>query len=230
MDKINQKAVAHLQEKISLLLNKPVHLTITDNTYSMIRMRPSTDTYRLRLHHMFLEADVDVLDSLAHLINSQSKKARSVLRDFIAANSNKVRRSSRRPRRTVLCSTGRYFDLKTLFDEVNREYFDGRVDCAITWGANRRVRKQNTVKLGSYSDIKRIIRVNPVLDRRNVPKYFIKGIIYHEMLHHDIGVETRNGRKIAHSKTFRQLESRYLQYSRMQAWKDKNLHRLLGRH
>ncbi len=229
MDRVNQKAVAHLQEKISLLVNKPVHLTITDNTYSMIRMRPSNDVYRLRLHHMFLEADADVLDSLAHLINSQSKKARSVLRNFIAANSNKVKRSSRRTRRTVLRSTGRYFDLNTLFDEVNREYFDGQVDCAISWGANRSVRKQKTVKLGSYSDTKRIIRVNPILDRRHVPKYVIKGIIYHEMLHHHIGVETRNGRKIAHTKTFRQLESRYRHFDKLQAWKDKNMHRVLGR-
>jgi hypothetical protein len=92
-------------------------------------------------------------------------------------------------------SKGRFFDLNALFDQVNREYFANEIDCPITWGANRRVRNQNSIKLASYSDRTKTIRVHPALDKSYVPKYVIMGIVYHEMLHHHLGVEHRNGRK-----------------------------------
>jgi predicted SprT family Zn-dependent metalloprotease len=179
---------------------------------------------------MFLKADADILTSLAHFIKGRRKNAPSVLRDFVRANSTEIRNSTPRSRKTVLRQRGRFFDLKTLFDEVNSEYFDKKIDCLITWGANRQVQNQNSIKLGSYSERTKTIRVNPALDRSYVERYVIKGIIYHEMLHHYLGVEIHNGRKIAHSKTFRRLESRYRYHDRLQAWKEKNLHRLLGRH
>ena len=229
MEKLKPKAVSELKEHISRLVNKPLHLTITDNTYSMISIRPAATGYNVRLHHMFLEADAKVLASLANFIKSPRKKAPVALRNFVSTNSDKIRQSSPVTRRTILRPNGRFFDLKALFDQLNKEYFENKVDCAITWGVNRRVRNQNSIKLASYSDISKIIRVNPALDRSYVPQYVVKGIIYHEMLHHYLGVELQNGRKIAHSKTFRQFESRYRHYDRLQVWKEKNLHRLLGR-
>ncbi len=229
MEKLKPKAVLALKEHISRLVNKPLHLTITDNTFSMISIRPAAEGYNIRLHHMFLEADAKVLVSLADFIKSPSKKAPVSLRNFVRTNSGKIRQSPPMTRRTSLRPNGRFFDLKALFDQLNKEYFENKVDCSITWGVNRRVRNQNSIKLASYSDITKIIRVNPALDRSYVPQYVVKGIIYHEMLHHQLGVEFHNGRKIAHSKTFRQFESSYHHYGRLQAWKEKNLDRLLGR-
>ena len=100
---------------------------------------------------------------------------------------------------------------------------------SITWGANRRVRNQNSIKLASYSDRTNTIRVHPALDKSYVPKYVIMGMVYHEMLHHHLGIEHHNGRTIAHTRRFRQLEARYRHYHRLQAWKEKNLNILLGR-
>jgi hypothetical protein len=62
-----------------------------------------------------------------------------------------------------------------------------------------------------------------------VPRYVVEGIVYHEMLHHHLGVERRNGRRIAHSEAFRRMESRYRHHHRLLGWKKKNLQRLLGR-
>lgn len=178
---------------------------------------------------MFLEADTGVLNSLARFVKSRNRKAPPVLRSFVTANSHKIKQSPRKSQKTIVRSKGRFFDLNSLFDQVNREYFTNQIDCSITWGANRRVRNQNSIKLASYSDRTKTIRVHPALDKSYVPKYVIKGIVYHEMLHHHVGVEHRNGRKIAHSKRFRQLEAQYRHYEKLQAWKEKNLHKLLGR-
>ena len=229
MEKFNRKDVTNLQEKLSRLVKKPVHLTITDNTHSMIHIRPSNSGYKVRLHHMFLEADTGVLNSLARFVKSRNRKAPSVLRSFVNVNSHKIKQSPRKSRQTIVRSKGRFFDLKSLFDQVNREYFKNEIDCSITWGANRRVRNQNSIKLASYSDRTKTIRVHPALDKSYVPKYVIIGIVYHEMLHHHLGVEHRHGRKIVHTRRFRQLEAQYRHYEKLQAWKNKNLHRLLGR-
>ena len=177
---------------------------------------------------MFLEADTGVLNSLARFVKSRNRKAPSVLRSFVNAKTHKIKKSPRKRRQTRVRSKGRFFDLNALFDQVNHEYFANQIDCSITWGANRRVRNQNSIKLASYSVRTNTIRVHPALDKSYVPKYVIMGIVYHEMLHHHLGVEHRNGRKIVHSKRFRQLEQRYLHYHKLQAWKEKNLPRLLG--
>ncbi len=226
---LDLKALSDLEKSLLRLVKRPIHLTITDNIHSMIHISPSNSGYRVRLHHMFLEADAKVLRSLAHYINGRNKKAPSPLRDFVASNHNKIRKAPAKPRRTILRHNGLYFNLKEIFDQVNQEYFANKVDCQITWGARRLVRRQNSIKLASYSDRTKIIRINPVLDRSYVPKYVVTGIIYHEMLHHYLGVESRNGRKMAHTKRFRQFEERFRHYHNLQAWKEKNLHRLLGR-
>jgi hypothetical protein len=40
-----------------------------------------------------------------------------------------------------------------------------------------------------------LIRIHPVLDRREVPLYFLESVLHHEMLHHHLGgVPDRSGR------------------------------------
>jgi len=226
---LDLKALSDLEKSLLRLVKRPLHLTITDNIHSMIHIRTSNNGYRVRLHHMFLEAEAEVLRSLATFITGRNKKAPSPLRNFVASNHNKIRKVPAKPRRNVLRHNGRHFNLKEIFDQVNQEYFANKVDCQITWGARRLVRRQNSIKLASYSDRTKIVRINPVLDRSYVPKYVVTGIIYHEMLHHYLGVESRNGRKMAHTKRFRRFEERFRHYHNLQSWKEKNLHRLLGR-
>jgi hypothetical protein len=226
---LDLKGLSELEKSLLRLVKKPIRLTITDNIHSMIHISSSNSGYSVRLHHMFLEADPEVLRSLARFINGRKKKAPQLLRDFVASNHNKIRKAPAKPRRNILRHDGEHFNLKELFDQVNQEYFANKIDCHITWGARRLVRQQYSIKLASYSDRSKIIRINPVLDRSYVPEYVVTGIIYHEMLHHYLGVESRNGRKLAHTKRFRQLELRFRDYHNLQAWKEKNLHRLLGR-
>ncbi|UCG11825.1 MAG: hypothetical protein JSU72_15065 [Deltaproteobacteria bacterium] len=229
MEAPNHLAVSHLQKIISNLVAKPVQLTITDNSFSMINVTQSNSGYALRLHHMFLDADEEVLSSLAYFVRSSSRKVPSVLRHFVEANSDRIRKAPPKRRKTALRTVGRFFDLRAIFDQMNHEYFDGKIDCLITWGAKRRIRRQKSIRLATYSEDARTIRINPILDRSYVPKYVVQGIVYHEMLHHFLGVECCNGRRIAHSKAFRRLEAEYRHHHRLQSWKKNNLERLLGR-
>ena len=120
MEKFNRKTVAHLQENLSRLVKKSLHLTITDNTGSMIHIRPFGGGYRVRLHHMFLAADSEVLNSLARFVNSRKRKAPSLLRSFVAANSDKIKQSPLKSRQTVVRPKGRVFDLNALLGELRQ--------------------------------------------------------------------------------------------------------------
>jgi len=218
-----------LREIISRLVARPVDLTITDNSLSMITVRWSNPGYKVRLHHMFLEADPPVLKALAGFIGKRSRRASPIIRQFVAANSGKIKRAAPRPRRTVPRTAGRYFDLGEVFARVNREYFAGAVDCGVSWGSNRPARSRCTIRLGTYSEQTRTVRVNPRLDRGFVPRYVIEGIMYHEMLHHLLGTTLVRGRKVAHSPAFRRLESRYPHHARVHAWIKAHRDRLLRR-
>ena len=73
-----------------------------------------------------------------------------------------------------------------------------------------------------------LIRIHPVLDREDVPPYFLESVVYHEMLHHHLGgVPDRAGRTVYHSRAFRQAEARYLWHREALAWEKEHLPHLL---
>jgi hypothetical protein len=195
----------------------------------MITVRWSSPGYTVRIHHMFLEAGAPVLKALAGFIGKRSGRPSPVLRQFVAGHAGKIRKAPPRMGRIAVRTAGRYFDLREIFLRVNREHFNGQVDCRITWGTTTRARPRHSIRLGTYSEQTKTIRVHPHLDQSFVPPYVIEGIVYHEMLHHLVGTTAVRGRKVAHLPAFRRLESRYPHHDQVQAWIKTHRDRLLGR-
>jgi predicted metal-dependent hydrolase len=75
--------------------------------------------------------------------------------------------------------------------------------------------------LGSYSRNGSIIRINPVLDRKSVPQFYIEFVLYHEMLHADMGLCEKNGRRVVHSGGFRDRERLFRRYRKALAWEKR---------
>ncbi len=208
----------------------PLTLTLTDNTRSMISVRKRSPAYVIRLHHMFLDADDSVLTSLAHyVLGGHSTCVTRALRAFVKAHESKIGRSSRpvKPRRPKIVTRGRCYHLQEAFDRLNREYFQNRVDCLITWGNRRRSPGRRTIRLGSYCRSRKIIRINPLLDRAFVPPYVVDHIICHEMLHHCLGDRQKNGRRVLHDKIFKEMEKGFVCGARARRWLKRELPRLL---
>jgi predicted metal-dependent hydrolase len=194
---------------------KTVSLTITDNSTSMLSIRARSGTVFLRLHRMFLDAGDDILREIAELAR-RGKGATPLLRKFIRENFCRIKKAP--PRKSRLRPRGRYHDLTEICESLNNEYFSSRLSCAITWGTKSpryAVRKRT---LGSYCRNTNTIRINPVLDRRNVPGYFLAFVVFHEMLHADTAIPEKNGRRQVHSKHFRQREKIFRHYDRAIAW------------
>ena len=73
-------------------------------------------------------------------------------------------------------------------------------------------------RLGSFHRDRNLIRINPVLDSKNVPRYFIEYVVYHEMLHAAERVESCVGRQRVHTKEFKRREKVFKYYEQALAW------------
>jgi hypothetical protein len=207
-----------------------VQVTLTDNRYTMISVRriSKDKRYEVRLHHMFADADPVITRALAHYIAENDAEASRVLGDFIDANSDHVRGRSRRAPTQVIFTAGEHYDLRELYDELNDRYFGGKIDAAITWGARTgRVRRRNSIKMGSYSVEDRLIRIHRSLDRSFVPRFFVAWIVFHEMLHQVHDIRVKNGRREFHSKEFLADEAQFEQYEQARSWERRHLDALL---
>ncbi len=218
-----------IQSKLTRFLRAPVSLIITDNTRSIISAKKRKHSYTVRLHHMFLDANESVLVSLSGYISGNSNPINKTLKNFIKEHEEKIRKppESRKSKRTRIMPQGSYFNLQESFERLNQNYFEGRVDCLITWGNRRKRYGQQSIQLGSYSPKTKIIRMSPRLDRSFVPCYVLDDIVYHEMLHHLLDVKKHNGRRVCHHEAFRKMEKNFIHRERARLWIKKNLSRLL---
>lgn len=115
---------------------------------------------------------------------------------------------------------GEIFDLARLFEQLNTEYFDRRVEVAhLSWSlrVSRRV-------LGHFDPAHRAIVINRKLDHPLVPESVVQYVLYHEMLHALFGIEhSAEGRRHCHHARFRQEERRFAHYARAQQFIRENL-------
>jgi len=205
----------HVMQTLQQMIGKTLHLVITDNTSSMISYRKTADRVTLRMHRMFLAADQSVLAEIAAFVKNRRAET-PLMRAYIRSGEHLIRQKSRG--RITLATEGRYHDLAELFAEINERYFERRIASAITWSSREPqygVRKRN---LGSYDHRRDLIRISRYLDRKAVPRYVVAFVVYHEMLHADLGVRRKNGRAVMHNREFRERERLYHDFERAIAW------------
>jgi hypothetical protein len=221
-------AEVELRRRLERATGRPIALTVTDNRTSMLYVSPgSRGLVRVRVHHMFLDSPPEVVRALAQYILRPGGACRGEINAHVRANAHRI---GGRPRHKIainLSHRGLHFDLKQIYERLNTRYFDGRLRVAITWGKSA-PRRRYSIDFGCFDGPKRVIRVNPALDRPFVPRFFIDFIVYHEMLHAAIGFrELRNGRRALHSPRFRREESQFRFYRSAMRWESGNLWRFL---
>jgi hypothetical protein len=220
-----------LEHALSALLpsGKTLSLTLTDNRYSMVAVRRAPIGYRVRVHRMFARLERGIVRALARYVVHNDRRASGLLGEYIERNKHIIRMQPRRPRQVTIRTSGRTHDLRQIFDELNAQYFDGKMEARITWGPSiSRRRRRRSIKMGSFSVEDRMIRIHPALDSAAVPRYFVAWIVFHEMLHGKHEVTRVGGRRCFHTKEFLAEERTFQHYQRAYAWEKRNIDRLLG--
>lgn len=200
----------------------------------VIVARPRGATLEVRLNEHFSEAPPDVRKSVAVWLRSGRRAPRACERldRWIA---ELERRLGPPPRRRVQLETrGEHHDLEPLLtDLLQREFAEGPLAAGprpeITWGRRGTRRAKRSLQLGSYDPETRLVRVHPVLDQAGVPSFFVRYVLFHELLHalldraeEDDGA-TATGRRRHHGPRFRAAESAYVDYERALHWQEKNV-------
>jgi len=216
-------------------------LTLTDNrrtTLTVKNARPG-EAVALRIHRSFADAPEPVLRAVADFVESRrgsdrAREALAVIREHFTHH--RAAAPVQPHRRPPLEPRGATLDLRLLRNQLNRDFFGGRLEVDITWGKaggtvshrcrGRRARK-STIQLGSYSYEDNLIRVHRALDQGRVPQYVVEAVVYHELLHAALPPVFHNGRRYVHTPEFRHRERLYPLLDRAERWVERHLPDLL---
>jgi predicted metal-dependent hydrolase len=223
-----------LEERLAPLLDRPIHsVTLTNNRARIFSARPEGRGLVLRIHRSFAGAPEPVLRAVADYLGAERgsptrRRALGILRQHFEHH----RPPDKAPRAPRPRPVGHRFDLRALRDEINREYFDDRLEVEITWGRaprrRRRGRRGVSIRLGSYNHHQNLVRIHPALDRPGVPRYVVASVVHHEMLHAALPPRMKNGRRQLHPPEFRRRERLFRDHRAAEEWLDQNLHQLTG--
>ena len=213
---------------LSEQLGKPVRVT-----FGRARTRPILIEYtdaevRMRLHHAFETAPAEIVDALAAWArNGRRSRRKCELLD--AWIDEQVPQLPPRPIRAK--PTGEVHDLAAMAGELHGSEFlldfeaSARPD--VTWGRRVRSKARRCLQLGSYEAERNVVRIHPVLDRTKVPVWFVRYVLFHEILHAAMPSRNVAGRTIHHSGAFRRRERDYGDYTRAVKWQKRHISSLI---
>ncbi len=218
-----------LAESLSRAAHAAVRLHVTDNRSTMLSFRRGEGRLNVRLHHMFLDAPEGVVHAIADYAVKGSQRASALIDAYVQSHTQKIRASNPRSGAQPLVAKGRFHDLEALYRELNLLLFDNKIEARIGWGRGGGASRKRTIRMGVYDHISRTIRIHPALDSAKVPTFFVRYIVFHEMLHQWLPAKEQAGRKAHHGPEFRARERAYPDYDRAIAWERENIDALLGR-
>jgi len=213
-------------DTLAALLGESVQLTVTENTSTMVSFRRQDGLLRMRVHRIFLNAPVDVICALAQYAEGR-RHAGKAIDAFVKENLDAIQRVREERHRHGLRAKGIFHDLEEIFDDLNRRYFDSKIEAWIGWGRSGPQRRRRSIRMGVYLHDSRVIRIHPALDRPEVPGYFVRYVVFHEMLHQAHPPRTIGGRRVMHTPEFRAAERAYPDYGRAITWEERNIDFLL---
>ncbi|MCX6988035.1 MAG: hypothetical protein NTZ52_00780 [Chlamydiae bacterium] len=120
------------------------------------------------------------------------------------------------------------YNLQAMYDELNAQYFEGRVCLSIDWfGRNPSSGRSHRKVLGYYNSGKKCIRIHTSLNHPFFPPYFVAYVIYHEMVHSIAPPMPGRTRRKVHHEEFRKRERGFHDYAIAKQWEQENLAKIL---
>jgi hypothetical protein len=108
-------------------------------------------------------------------------------------------------RKNIVEEAGKHHSLQEIYQELNHRYFNDQIEiCRIGWGL-----RKSRERLGHYDPIHNTITLSPLLDEPGVPKFVVRYIVYHEMLHAVFESGSSGRLKRHHTFEFRHAEKAY---------------------
>lgn len=191
--------------------------------------RPPGQGILVRMSAFFAEAPPDVQGAVVSWIRSgqRARRANRLLDEWTNACVERLAREA--PRAIRARPRGRHHDLSAPAEALRREHFADEFPRAadlpaITWGRRGKSRTRRSLQLGIYDFRARVVRLHRVLDQAAVPAWFVRYVLFHELLHAALG--DQDGER-HHGPAFRTRERRYPDYAAAVAWEREHLGALI---
>ena len=215
-----------VQEQIHSLLEtqsgKKLNLRFNNNRSTMLSVRWEPDHVRVSLHRMFLEAPQNVMDELACYLGGTKRAVPKGVKQFMETQMQEMDYSKKIDRQK-LASKGVIYDLEEIYNQINRDYFEGAVDLSITWYGKPVRRTRTSVNFGLYESTLKLVKIHRLLDNPIIPDYFVEFVVYHEMLHHVCPpYYDQNGVHRIHSPEFKEREKQFRYHRLAKEWLEAN--------
>ncbi len=213
-------------------LGQPIRVGYARSRREVVRLeapRPDASPRRLKLHYCFAQAPPEVQAELLDWVRAPRRQRGPALDAWIDASLAALPVRERRARRVA---QGSHFDLERLQAELVEQHFADDFSLeragvpAITWTQPHASRSRHSLRLGCYERAQHLIRLHWVLDRPAVPEYFVRFVVFHELLHAAVGREP--GRRCHHGARFRAREREFPEFERARDWERKNVRRLVA--
>jgi hypothetical protein len=98
---------------------------------------------------------------------------------------------------------------------------------AIAWGRRATTGARRSLHLGTYDGMHHLVRIHRVLDQPAVPEFFVRYVLFHELLHAAIPARREGRRTVHHGPDFRRRERAYPDFERAKRWENANIDALL---
>ena len=192
-------------------------------------LRENAGIFEIRMHEaMDHMTDKDCRTFAQDIAGHRWKDLRRLLRSYQDATPEytelfKFFREIKASKAAENDTKGRYFDLEAVFQTCNEQNFGGKMQRprGLHWSA-----RVNHSTMGSYNLREDTVMINRGLDSRAIPAYVLDFVMYHELLHKLLGIETSGSRNRAHTAEFRRLEQAHPDYQRAQDFIKKNARNL----
>lgn len=219
--------LADFQRELEQALRKSVKLRINNNRSTMLSVKWEPDCTKVSMHRFFLDAPKNIMDDLACYIKKESKQLTPDVKSFMEDRINRLDYTHELGK-VKLNSAGSIYNLRQLMDQVNRQYFENRLDLNITWFEQQRKKFRSQFTFGLYHQPLRLVKINRLLDRVDVPEYLLSFVIYHEMLHCVFPSYCDGaGRRKVHHHQFKTMERKFHAYDHAMEWIELNRERLI---
>lgn len=207
-----------LQDLLEYQIGNKLQLKINDNRSTMLSVRWEPDCTKVSLHRMFLSAPKNVMEELACYLRRDHNTIAPTVKAFIEDGLKKLDYSHMLDR-NKLFTQGNIYNLKKIYQELNDEYFQTKLNLLITWFGKPQQKNRSRVTFGLYHDPLKLIKINRILDSPVFPDYVVSFVIYHEMVHHVCpSYVDCNGLNHIHSKEFKEREKQYRHFTLAQKW------------
>lgn len=205
----------------------PVRVVETDNAVRLISAVRDRKRLTVRISRALEPLGPGAVDALCDFA-LERPGARERVKALFGTLGPVARR--RPPRMPTLRPQGEFHDLKALLPAESVRALGEAVDVAVTYGPRVTVaRGQRSIRLGSYSVATQVVRIHRALDDARVPAWFVSFVLFHELLHHRLGIDESGPRRRVHPKAFRDLERTHPRFDEAKALERELVPMLLGR-